>query len=89
MPSNECLYDVTCSGKSSTCPIGSKEFFKPNLTSCNSGTQVCLNGLCSGSICEKYNMSQCYLEGDLKNKNQDKSVLCHLACTGGKIFFPI
>ena len=29
-------------------------------------------------------MTQCYLEGDLKNKNQDKSILCHLACHGGK-----
>ena len=42
--------------------------------------------ICSGSICEKYNMTQCYLEGDLKDKNQDKSVLCHLACYGGWIY---
>lgn len=84
MQSNECSFDVKCSGSSASCPTANKEFFKPNLTSCNSGTQVCLNGLCSGSICEKYNMSQCFLEGDLKDKNQDKSILCHLACVGEK-----
>jgi disintegrin and metalloproteinase domain-containing protein 10 len=41
--------------------------------------------ICSGSICEKYEMEQCFLEGDLKDKKQDKAILCHLACIGGKI----
>jgi disintegrin and metalloproteinase domain-containing protein 10 len=27
-------------------------------------------------------MTQCFLEGDLKDKKQDKSILCHLACSG-------
>ena len=29
-------------------------------------------------------MEQCFLEGDLKDKKQDKAILCHLACIGGK-----
>ena len=40
---------------------------------------------CVNSICEKYEMEQCFLEGDLKDKKQDKAILCHLACIGGKI----
>ena len=36
-------------------------------------------------------MEQCYLEGNLKDKNTDKEKLCHLACQGGdqnfKFFF--
>ncbi len=39
--------------------------------------------LCAGSICEKHNMTQCYLEGNVKDKNTDKERLCHLACQGG------
>ena len=26
--------------------------------------------ICSGSICEKYEMKQCFLEGNLKDKNK-------------------
>lgn len=29
-------------------------------------------------------MQQCFLEGNLKDKKQDKAVLCHLACIGEK-----
>jgi len=46
--------------------------------------QVCRNGECVGSICEAHDMVQCYLQGDLKDKRQDKSILCHLACIGEK-----
>ena len=28
-------------------------------------------------------MTQCYLEGNVKDKKVDKERLCHLACTGG------
>lgn len=28
-------------------------------------------------------MQQCFLEGNLKDKKQDKAILCHLACIGG------
>jgi disintegrin and metalloproteinase domain-containing protein 10 len=86
MQSNECLNNVTCTGKNASCPRFDQKFFKPDKTECNSGTQVCKSGICSGSICEKYEMRQCFLEGDLKDKKQDKAVLCHLACIGGKSF---
>ena len=82
MKNDECLNNVTCTGDKAFCPRNSSSFFKPNLTICNSGTQVCNNGICSGSICERFEMVQCYLEGDLKDKKQDKAVLCHLACMG-------
>ena len=29
-------------------------------------------------------MEQCFLEGNLRDKNQEKAVLCHLACIGEK-----
>lgn len=32
-------------------------------------------------------MEQCFIQGDLKDKKQDKSILCHLACIGRNKFF--
>lgn len=84
MLNNECLNNVTCTGKNAFCPRNSSAFFKSSLTPCNSGTQVCRDGECVGSICEAHDMVQCYLQGDLKDKQQDKSILCHLACIGEK-----
>lgn len=83
MHSTECLENVMCSGRNATCPHNDPTYFKPDKTECNSGTQVCKAGVCAGSICEKYEMQQCFLEGNLKDKKQDKAVLCHLACIGG------
>jgi disintegrin and metalloproteinase domain-containing protein 10 len=54
------------------------------MKDCNAGLQVCINGLCTGSICQKYDMTQCYLQGDLTSSNVDKAVLCHLACQGNR-----
>ncbi len=45
MLSNECLNNVTCTGSNAFCPRNSSVFYKPNLTACNSGTQVCRNGV--------------------------------------------
>lgn len=45
MHSNECLFSVTCDGMSAKCKSYSSKFFKKNFTSCNSGTQVCINGV--------------------------------------------
>ena len=45
MHSTECLYSVTCDGESARRKSHSDRFFKKNFTSCNSGTQVCINGV--------------------------------------------
>lgn len=82
MLNTECLNNVTCTGHNASCPRNENQFFKPALTPCNSGTQVCRGGECAGSICEAHGMVQCYLQGNLKDKKQDKAILCHLACIG-------
>jgi disintegrin and metalloproteinase domain-containing protein 10 len=57
MRSTECLHNVKCTGYSSYCPSNSSVFFKKNLTSCNSGTQVCINGVsCFKSFKSKRNL---------------------------------
>ena len=78
--SNDCLNDVTCSGTSATCPRSNSTFFKPDNLTCNGGTQVCKNGTCTGSACDVFGLQQCYITGDLTDKNTDKAKLCHLAC---------
>lgn len=47
------------------------------MSGCNNGTQVCWNGECSGSICEKYGMDECSLTADT-NPSPDK--MCEVAC---------
>lgn len=72
--STGCIADITCSGTSATCPRTNSSFFKPEKSPCNFGTQICKNGICGGTICEFYNMTQCFLQ------SSDSSVNCHLAC---------
>ncbi|KAL1436964.1 hypothetical protein MTO96_048985 [Rhipicephalus appendiculatus] len=50
-----------CTGENATCPQAP---VKANLTACNKNTQVCIAGECSGSICEKYGLVECYPSGD-------------------------
>lgn len=45
MQSNECLKNVSCTGKNATCPRFNPKYFKPDKTECNSGTQVCKAGV--------------------------------------------
>ena len=42
---------------------------------------------CQRSVCQKFNMKQCYFEENLNENEIDKSRLCHLACTGGILKF--
>ncbi|CAJ1060495.1 disintegrin and metalloproteinase domain-containing protein 10 [Xyrichtys novacula] len=67
----DCQKASFCSGLSALCPEpGNKE----NLTVCSEGTRVCLNGVCSVSLCVKHNLQQCDCPGDsMKDK-------CHLCC---------
>ncbi len=40
-----CRGDIFCDGVSASCPVNVTSGNRPNLTPCNSGTQVCLNGV--------------------------------------------
>lgn len=81
--SDDCNNDIVCTGGSATCPAASADNgFKPNRTACNGQTQICINGVCTGSICQRYELTQCYLTGDLNDPDVDKRNLCHLACIG-------
>ena len=82
----DCMNNTYCGGGSATCPSVPAGGFKADLTACNGQTQVCISGMCTGSICQKYSLTQCYLQGNLTDPSVDKSTLCHLACTGSELF---
>ena len=46
------------------------------------GTQLCIKGECSGSICLLWNMTECFLTSNII-PNIDKRKLCELACQNG------
>lgn len=79
----QCKEDTECSGKSycngasARCPSPPS---KQNGTECNGNTQVCNSGECSGSICSKFNMVECFLTSSVI---EDKRKLCELACQKG------
>ncbi|XP_065302942.1 disintegrin and metalloproteinase domain-containing protein 10-like [Dermacentor albipictus] len=56
----ECTEASYCDGQNAACP---KAAAKANMTACNKNTQVCIAGECSGSICEKYGLVECYRSG--------------------------
>ncbi|XP_068599865.1 disintegrin and metalloproteinase domain-containing protein 10 [Brachionichthys hirsutus] len=67
----DCQRESVCSGLSPFCPEPSS---KENLTVCNQGTRVCLNGVCTGSVCLKHLLQPCDCPGDsMKEK-------CHMCC---------
>ncbi|KAI5608973.1 ADAM metallopeptidase domain 10b precursor, partial [Silurus asotus] len=71
---SECAHQGMCNGASAQCPTSEP---KANFTACHNETQVCLNGGCSGSICEKYGLEVCTCaSGDGKNETE----LCHVCC---------
>ncbi|XP_013883020.1 disintegrin and metalloproteinase domain-containing protein 10 [Austrofundulus limnaeus] len=72
---SECALQGWCSGNSASCPTSKP---KQNLTTCNSETQVCLNGVCSGSICEKYKLDVCTCAS--KDGKDEAAELCHVCC---------
>ena len=74
--SSGCLKDITCSGNAAVCPNTNQIFFKPDNETCNSGTQVCKAGVCGGTICDLYGLTQCFLQ------SADNTAKCHLACNG-------
>ena len=46
--------------------------FRPNGTECQGGALLCHNGLCSKSVCTKYDLKPC----ECKNKKEE----CHACC---------
>ncbi|XP_049270198.1 disintegrin and metalloproteinase domain-containing protein 10-like [Rhipicephalus sanguineus] len=75
---------VPCS-QNATCPQAAA---KANMTACNENTQVCIAGECSGSICQKYGLLECFQTGDqlsiedqcLLTCREPDSQICKLAC---------
>ncbi|XP_078038890.1 zinc-dependent metalloprotease kuz isoform X3 [Augochlora pura] len=76
---SDCSYNSTCNGKSSECPA---PLPRANKTRCNEGTQLCINGDCTGSICLEWNLTECFLTSNVI-PNIDKRKLCELACQNG------
>ncbi|XP_064463693.1 disintegrin and metalloproteinase domain-containing protein 10-like [Ornithodoros turicata] len=75
-PKKECTLASYCTGQTGTCP---RPVFKPNMTVCNNNTQVCKDGECTGSICEKYGLEECTLDKDYSIDEQ-----CLVACRNTK-----
>lgn len=82
----ECSHASFCSGNSADCP---EPRAMPNQTKCNNGTQICLGGECSGSICLAWNMTECFLSSAPRLRDGvaaavvDRRKLCQLACQTG------
>lgn len=75
----ECSWSSTCNGTTAECPEPKP---RDDKTKCNNGTQLCIKGDCSGSICLLWNMSECFLTSNII-PNIDKRKLCELACQNG------
>ncbi|XP_068174199.1 disintegrin and metalloproteinase domain-containing protein 10-like [Antennarius striatus] len=73
---SECAMEGRCNGATALCPASEP---KKNLTSCHSETQVCISGVCSGSICDKYNLEVCTCTSNDDGKDE-AAELCHVCC---------
>ncbi|GBP09961.1 Disintegrin and metalloproteinase domain-containing protein 10 homolog [Eumeta japonica] len=82
----ECSHASFCSGRSAECPEPRP---MANHTKCNNGTQLCISGKCSGSMCLAWSMKECFLSsaptqvGDGVTAVVDRRALCQLACQTG------
>uniref|UniRef100_A0A8K9WNA1 Disintegrin and metalloproteinase domain-containing protein 10 n=1 Tax=Oncorhynchus mykiss TaxID=8022 RepID=A0A8K9WNA1_ONCMY len=72
---SECAHQGMCNGGTAQCPTSEP---KANFTACHGETQVCLNGGCSGSICEKYGLEVCTC-ASVEGKDETDE-LCHVCC---------
>ncbi|XP_064859021.1 disintegrin and metalloproteinase domain-containing protein 10-like isoform X2 [Oncorhynchus nerka] len=73
---SECAHQGMCNGGTAQCPTSEP---KANFTACHGETQVCLNGGCSGSICEKYGLEVCTC-ASVEGKDETDE-LCHVCCS--------
>jgi disintegrin and metalloproteinase domain-containing protein 10 len=76
---SDCSMSSKCNGQSAECP-GPQP--RPDKTRCNNGTQLCIKGECSGSICLEWNLQACSITTQ-DHPNIDKRKLCELACQNG------
>ncbi|XP_015434819.1 PREDICTED: disintegrin and metalloproteinase domain-containing protein 10 [Dufourea novaeangliae] len=76
---SDCSYNSTCNGRTAECP---PPLPRSNKTRCNEGTQLCINGECTGSICLEWNLTECFLTSNVI-PSIDKRQLCELACQNG------
>uniref|UniRef100_A0A674E9W4 Disintegrin and metalloproteinase domain-containing protein 10 n=1 Tax=Salmo trutta TaxID=8032 RepID=A0A674E9W4_SALTR len=73
---SECAHQGMCNGGTAQCPTSEP---KANFTACHGETQVCLNGGCSGSICEKFGLEVCTC-ASVEGKDETDE-LCHVCCS--------
>uniref|UniRef100_A0A6Q2XAJ1 Disintegrin and metalloproteinase domain-containing protein 10 n=1 Tax=Esox lucius TaxID=8010 RepID=A0A6Q2XAJ1_ESOLU len=71
---SDCAEQGMCNGNTAQCPSSQP---KANFTTCHGETQVCINGGCSGSICEKYNLEVCTCAS---TDEKDDTDLCYVCC---------
>ncbi|XP_056642317.1 disintegrin and metalloproteinase domain-containing protein 10 isoform X1 [Diorhabda sublineata] len=76
---SDCSRSSKCNGTSAECPAPTP---RPDKTRCNNGTQLCIKGECTGSICLEWNLEACSLTTQ-DHPNIDKRKLCELACQNG------
>ncbi|XP_076853321.1 disintegrin and metalloproteinase domain-containing protein 10 isoform X2 [Brachyhypopomus gauderio] len=71
---SECALKGMCNGVTAQCPTSTP---KQNFTACHRETQVCINGGCTGSICERYGLEICTCASE---DGKDETELCHVCC---------
>lgn len=76
---SDCSMSSKCNGRSAECP---PPLPRRNKTRCNNGTQLCIDGECTGSICLEWNLQACSLTTQ-EHPHIDKRRLCELACQNG------
>ncbi|XP_064471113.1 disintegrin and metalloproteinase domain-containing protein 10-like isoform X2 [Ornithodoros turicata] len=81
----DCTHIAVCSGRSSLCPKPAK---KADGTLCNSNTQICKDGRCRGSVCEKYGLVGCTLPSAQYDINQQCLVACKENGTENSYCYP-
>ncbi|XP_020621435.1 disintegrin and metalloproteinase domain-containing protein 10-like [Orbicella faveolata] len=70
----ECSLETTCDGMSGRCPEAES---KPSNVTCNGGSNTCLHGSCTGSICALYETTECECY-------QNKDEMCHVCCNNSQ-----
>nr|XP_002127224.2 disintegrin and metalloproteinase domain-containing protein 10-like [Ciona intestinalis] len=71
----QCQLAQVCNLSKAVCPNATA---KREAEICNHGTQICVQGTCSGSICAKHGLEKCECEIPPGSKN--RTLLCHTCC---------